>query len=422
MSTTTKKAAATKAVVDETPEAPATKAPRKAGAAKKAPARQTKPKPFSFSAERAALQAAVTMATKAVGSAGSMPALACLHLEVKGNQLTVAGTNLDTAITSRIEVNGGGDGAVLVPARLLGEIVRKCPEVVAVASVGDNLRVKSGEFRADLHTLPEADWPEWGRTAESEGKPTTHDAVLLAAAMSKAVVSASSDAARPILTGVLFTPMGKELRLVSTDSYRLGVYDVHVPNLGVLANVGAQAVRYVLGCMAPGIDTLEVHADASSVSFVVGAHTVRTRRIEGDYPNYVNLLPASMPSSARVNRLALLAAVERTATVLEKGAAIRCEVKDGKLVLAAASDTTGRAGQPVDATIEGEDMLIGFNPQYLADGLRALPDDEVVMSYTDGLKPVIFRNAGTMDDTYLLMPVRVPPAQSDAKPAAAKSA
>ena len=231
--------------------------------------------------------------------------------------------------------------------------------------------------------------------------------------MKQVVRAASGDDARPILTGVLMSAEDGGLRLVATDSYRLAVRDL--PEATVLSEgqkvlVPSRALDELARVLGDS-EEVTVRLGEREVSFDVtvddGAVQVTTRLIEGEFPNYRQLIPSSYPNQLTIGREPLLEAVRRVKLMARDTTPLRITQKSDCVELMAVTQDVGQAQEEVDAQYNGDELTVAFNPDYLIQGLEAAPGDEVVLETLDALKPAVLRSSEGGDFLYLLMPVRV---------------
>lgn len=361
--------------------------------------------------ERDVLVDALSTAGRAVaGRSGALPVLSGVRLEVAGDGLTVTGTDLDLTITVAATVAGSVDGVVVAPGRLVTDIVRALePGAVTLEADEDELRITSGRSAFTVRTHPAADFP---RLPAPSGDSVDLGAEGLVEALRQVVRAASGEESRPILTGVLLAAEADGLRLVATDSYRLAVRDL--PGTSVLAEgqkvlVPSRALgelqRLLGGAAGAGI---ALRLGAHDVTFSTGAVSLTSRLIEGEFPNYRQLIPADYPNRLVVGREPLLEAVRRVKLLARDATTpVRISLRSDGIELTVITTDWGTATEDVDAKYEGAEMTVAFNPNYLIDGVEACTGEEVVLDTLDALKPATLRPATGEGYLYLLMPVRV---------------
>jgi DNA polymerase-3 subunit beta len=365
--------------------------------------------PVKFRCEREALaEALATAGRAATGRTGALPVLSGLRLELSGDQLTVTGTDLDLTIQLSVTVGGDRDGGVVLPARLASDIVRSLGAGKVEVSVDDDdVSISGGRSQFSVRPLSLDDYPKLA-------VPTTSSVTLPAAAFGEAlrqvVRAASTDEARPILTGVLLAAEAEGLRMVATDSYRLAVRDL--PGQQVLGHdqkvlVPGRALNE-LARLVGGGDELTMRLGDRDATFEVGGTRLSTRLIEGEFPNYRQLIPASHPNTLTVEREPLLEAIRRVKILARDATPVRLQLGGDTLRLTAITQDVGNASEELDATYEGTELTVAFNPDYLAAGVEACAGDSITLSTLDALKPAVVRGVGHDDYLYLLMPVRVP--------------
>jgi DNA polymerase-3 subunit beta len=338
-----------------------------------------------------------------------MPVLSGLRLSLSGNELELVGTDLELTIRVKIPVEADGEGSAVVPSRLFSEIVHKLEgDTVRVDFADDDAHIEAGRFATTLRTLSATEFP---RLPTSSDGGVRVDAAAFAEALRQVVPAASRDDARPILTGVLLTAAGGGLRLVATDSYRLAMRDLQGVSMldeGQKVLVAAKGLGEVQRLLS-GSGEIEVVLGEREVLFRVGGTEITTRLIEGDFPNYQQLIPSGYPNNLRVPREALQAAVNRVRLVGQRSdaAPIRLAMSAEGLELSATAQDVGEAHESVEAKYEGTDLTVAFNSQFLLDGIDAAASDEVVIESIDPLKPAVLKATDTPEFLYLLMPVRI---------------
>lgn len=370
---------------------------------------------MKFRCERDALTEAVGLAARAVATRpGAHPALTGIEIQAAEGCVELQGSDLDLAIRVRVPAEVGDRGRVVVPARLFEGVVNRLRAgTVAVEIEGEDVCVTGGSARVVVRVLPADEFP---RFVEPEGSRTEIEAGPFLDALRQVIPAASRDDARPILTGVLLASTAGGLRLVATDSYRLAVRDVaglSLTEAGGQVLVGARELGEVQRTFDAG--RLEVVAGEREVQFSDATRWVRARRIEGDFPNYEQLIPAGYPNRLTVAKSVLEEAIRLMQTIGERDTTpVRFSISTAGVEIAARSQDRAEASEVLDAKYEGNDVQVAFNPQFLLDGVLAVGGDEVMIELVDNdpqanvvLKPALIRGTDGSDFRYILMPVRV---------------
>lgn len=367
---------------------------------------------MKFRCERDVLADAVGSAGRAATNrTGTLPVLAGVRLAVAGDVLTVTGTDLELTITQTVEVGGDRDGAAVVPARLVGDIVKALPagavEVELGDGDGDEMSISAGRSQFSVRPLSLDDYPA---QADPSGDAVTLTADAMADALRQVVRAASTDDARAVLTGVLLASEDDGVRMVATDSYRLAVRDLDESSMlgsGQKVLIPGRALselQRVLG------DTKEltVRFGEREATFEADGVRLTTRLIEGEFPNYRNLLPSSYPNLLTVQKDTIIEAIRRVKILAQDSTPVRLTLGGDTVQLTAITQDVGNAAEEIDASYDGTEMTIAFNPDYLASGIDAIDADDVTLATMDPMKPAVLRGAGQEQYLYLLMPVRVP--------------
>ncbi|MCU1351027.1 MAG: dnaN [Acidimicrobiales bacterium] len=364
---------------------------------------------MKFRCERDVLVEALGAAGRAVANrGGALPVLSGVRAELEGDRLKLTGSDLELTIAFELTVAGAADGVAVLPSRVTTELVRSLESgSVEVSIDGEEAHITSGRFQSAIRLLPADEFPRLALPAD--------DAVTLAAAdfaeaLHQVVPAASADDARPILTGVLMAAEEGGLRLVATDSYRLAVRDL--PGASVLREgqsvlVPSRALRE-LERLLGSAEEVTLRLGEREATFEVGGVRLTTRLIEGEFPNYRGLIPASHPNRLTVGREALVEAVRRVKLMArEPNTPVRLAMSADGLELVAITQDVGQAHEQLDATYDGAELTVAFNPEYLLNGVEVTPGDEISLDTVDAQKPAVIRASGGTEFLYLLMPVRV---------------
>lgn len=365
---------------------------------------------MKFRCDRDALSEALQTVQRGVSSRPGIPALTGVLLEASPEgRLMLSTTDLEVSARLSIDVQVGEAGVALVPARLLGDTVKSLSDApVDVETDRTQARIRCSAYEGSLRLLPAEDFPG---LQEPGGTHVEAEAGAFAEAVSQVARAASRDEARPVLTGVLVEISREGCVLVATDSYRLAVRDLVATADGEAKAIVPERALSEAGRAAAAAEKgkIDIYLDDAQVSFRVGGLTLTSRLIEGEFPNYHQLLPDAHESRLTVSRQQLLDAVRRVGLLARDTTPVRLEFNALGVKLSSSSPDLGQAVEAVEARYEGDDLTVAFNPQYLIDGLTAAVGESIRLDVRDGLKPGVVR--GDSDGfTYLVMPVRLPAA------------
>jgi len=368
--------------------------------------------PMKLSISRDTFLAALQVVGRAVSSRSTLPSLSGVKLTATSDELTLAATDTELGLTMNVaEVAVETEGTLLLPGRLLGDVVRSLPsgEVsLALRSEQRDVELTAGGARFHLRTLPAEDFP---RLPESTGEVAKLPAGPLAETIDRVARAASRDEVRPILTGVLVQAEGTTLTMVATDSYRLSVkhteLDQALPD-SIEANVPARALRELARIVAQEEpDDVSISLARNQAVFQAGSVVLFSRLIEGQFPSWRQLVPESFEHEVRLPREELLEVARRISQLAQRNAPLRFAFAEGELTLAAETPEVGDASEALPAPYSGEPLEIAFNPQFLIEGLESVDGDELAIKLSSPLRPGLLQPVGREDFSYLVMPIRL---------------
>jgi DNA polymerase-3 subunit beta len=339
--------------------------------------------------------------------------LANVLLRTEDAGLKLTATNLEIGITYWVPGKIETDGATTVPARLLADLVSSLPgaEKVDLELQGtDTLHLRCGRFATHVKGIDADEFP----TIQTAGeRPTTRiSQKVLKKALEETIFAAASDEARPILTGVLARFEGSRLTLAAADNYRIAVRTIDIldPVEAASVVIPARALAELSRILADTDDAVElVLAQArNQVLFHLDGVDLVSRLIDGQFPNYQQVLPASHASRAEFDREELLRAVRPAALIASSSANIvKLEVGgEGAAVTVTATAEVGDYTGDVEGAVEGDPTTIAFNARYLADVLGNVSADRFSLELNGPLSPGVFRPVGDADYVHVVMPVR----------------
>jgi DNA polymerase III subunit beta len=359
--------------------------------------------------QREELSQKLAVVARAVSTRASVQILSGVLLRAESGRLHLAATDMELSLRSSLEAQVDGDGAVVVPGRLLVDLVRLLPdsEVTIEHRADENVvRVTSGPSSSTLHTYAAEDFP---RLPDLDTVGTfTVDRESLLDTVSRVARSASRDESRPVLTGILVRFEAGKLVMAATDSYRLSVKETDlagdVPELEAIIPARALAE---LARIAQGGDSVELGVHENQVVFAADDVWLTTRRIDGQFPNYKQLLPETFEHELTLPRNELLDVVRRVGVMVQRTSPIQLRFAEGELTVFARTQDVGEAKESVPVQFSGEAMEIGFNAEFLREGIESISADDLRLKLISPLRPAVIEG-GEDDPTYLIMPIRLP--------------
>jgi DNA polymerase-3 subunit beta len=370
--------------------------------------------------ERDVLAEAVAWTARALPARPTVPVLAGIRLHA-GADLTLSSFDYDVSAQATVPVTADEEGSVLVSGRLLAEISRSLPaRPVQISSEGGRAVLTCGSATFTLLTMPQEEYPALPEMPQAAGSVGSD---AFATAVSQSAIAAGRDDTLPALTGVRIEIEGDTLTLISTDRYRLAVRELRWtparPDLSAAVLVPAKALAETARSLTAGAEVaiaLALPGDDGPggdgmIGFEGAGRRTTTRLLGGEFPRYQNLLPSNLTATAELSTSLLSESVKRVALVAERNTAVHLAFTSGQLVLEAGSGDEAQAQEILEASYEGDDLAIAFNPQYLLDGLAAIDSDTVRISFTEPGKPALITGKpapdGNPDYRYLLMPIRI---------------
>jgi DNA polymerase-3 subunit beta len=356
---------------------------------------------------REELSHALGIVSRGVSTRTTVQILAGILLEAADGKLRLAATDMELSLRSSLEATIETEGSAVVPGRLLLDIARLLPE--AEVSLEHRLEeavveVRSGSASYRLHTYNPEDFP---RLPDTQVERHEVDRQTLLETVARVSRSASRDESRPVLTGVLVHFEPGKLVMAATDSYRLSVKETAlegtVPELEAI--VPARALGELARIAGEGEKlTLGVHEN--QVVFGSGDAWLTTRRIDGQFPNYKQLVPEAFEHEVALPRDELLDVVRRVSVMAQRNSPLRLRFAEGELTISAQTQDVGEARESLPVSFGAEALEIGFNAEFLRDGVESVTGEQVRLKLISPLRPAVLQ--GESDDfLYLIMPIRL---------------
>jgi DNA polymerase III subunit beta len=354
------------------------------------------------------LTRALGIVSRGVSTRTTVQILAGILLQASEGRLDLAATDMELSLRTSLEAQVESDGSVVVPGRLLLELARLLPD--ADVSIEHKLEeaaveVRSGSATYRLHTYNAEDFPRLPEAAAADRHEVDRETLLETVA--RVSRSASRDESRPVLTGVLMRFEPGKLVMAATDSYRLSVKETEVegsvPELEAI--VPARALGE-LARIAQAGEGIELGVHENQVVFSTGDALLTTRRIDGQFPNYKQLVPETFDHELSLPREEVLDVVRRVAVMAQRNSPLRLRFGDGELTVSAQTQDVGEARESLPVPFSGEPLEIGFNAEFLRDGVESVTGDQLRLKLISPLRPAVLQ--GEDDDfLYLIMPIRL---------------
>jgi DNA polymerase-3 subunit beta len=367
---------------------------------------------LKLTTKREDLVSKLSIVSRAVSTRAATQALSGVLVSAADGRVTLSATDLDMGLETTLAADVASEGAVLLPGRLFAEVARSLADPTVEIETREaerDVEIRSGSSSFHLRVLAAEDFPKLPQpSAESSLKIA---AEALGEGIELVARAASRDDMRPVLTGVFVTGSGSEMTMVATDSYRLAVKRTELESdLGgeIEANIPARALRELARILATeGVEQVVISLLSNQAVFEAGSIVLTTRLIDGQFPNFRQLLPESYEHDVRLPRADLLEVARRVSQLAQRNAPLRVSFAPGELTVAAETPDVGDAVETMPAAFEGEPLEIGFNPEFLKEGIESVTGDEILVRLISPLRPGLLQPVEGEDFRYLVMPIRL---------------
>jgi DNA polymerase-3 subunit beta len=355
------------------------------------------------------LVGALGIVSRAVSTRTSVQILSGILLEAQGEELRLAATDMELSLRATVPAQLDGDGAIVLPGKTFADIARLLPadEVTIEHKPTESVvHVTSGSASYTLHTYNPEDFPRLPELGAAETFSVDRESLL--ETITRVARAASRDESRPVLTGILVSFTGGKIVMAATDSYRLAVKETELagstPELEAI--VPSRALQELARIASSG-DAVEVGVHENQVLFSTDGAWLTTRRIDGQFPNYRQLLPEQFEHELAIPRQEVLEVVRRASVMIQRATPLQLRFAEGELTVIARTHEVGESKESMPVAFSGETLEIGFNADFLRDGLESIDGDDVRFKLISPLRPAVLQ--GEDDDfTYLVMPIRLP--------------
>jgi DNA polymerase-3 subunit beta len=377
-----------------------------------------------FRIDRDALADAVAWTARTLPVRPPVPVLAGMLIDAgpgpgDDHQLSLSAFDYEVSAQVSTDVDVEEAGKALVSGRLIAEICRSLPpHPVELTTDGSKVMLSCGSAKFTLLTMPVEDYPSLPEMPPAAGSVGSDE---FAAAVGQVAVAAGRDDTIPMLTGVRVEIEGETVTLASTDRYRLAVRELHWkperPDFSAIALVPAKTLADTAKSLTTGAEVSIALSGTGGtgegmIGFSGGGRRTTSRLLDGDFVKYRSLLPSEYAGLAEIQCGPFVEAVKRVSLVAERNTPVRLSFRQGEVVLEAGTGDEAQAVEALEATLEGDDINIAFNPGFLLDGLTAIDSDVARLSFTTPTKPAVLTgkpadDGGTPNYRYLIMPVRL---------------
>ena len=376
---------------------------------------------MKFSVLQEELTRGLSIVSRAVSPRSTLPVLSNILVATDGGRLRLSATNLELGITSWINANIEEEGSITVPARTFTDLVSTLPPEkmdITLDPGNQTLNVRSGKLNTDIKCIDAQEFPPMpSPDQEPEVELNVAD---LREMIHQVVFAASKDEARPILTGVLLTAENEELTMAAADGFRLSVRTASLSNpIGkpIKAVIPARALSELARISEDGSEviTMSLPPGRGQVIFRTQNTEVVSQLIEGTFPDYKQIIPKGHQTRTLLSTSAFLKACKQAEIFAREGSLIAQinitpgseDMEPGEVEISGQSEETGSSQSILDATIEGEDLIIAFNVRYLREVLDVISTPNVALETTKPTSPGVIRPVGEEDFLHVIMPMHL---------------
>jgi DNA polymerase-3 subunit beta len=364
------------------------------------------------------LQKGIQTILSAVPIKGTMPILSNVLLEARDTKLDLTATDLDVGIKCSIPAEIVDPGSITVNAKKLSDICRELPDASVDIETDENHRVilvcKKSQFK--IHGMAKDDYPILPEVKKDN--PLKLKALVLQEMIRKTIFAVSLDETRYVLNGVLFELTKDQMRMVATDGHRLAWvkkkadYTKLPENRSVIIPTKAlNEVSRITADVFKGQEeeaVVEIFSTENQMKFLMGGVELVTRLLEGQFPNYEQVIPKETDKQATMSVPELTAATKRVSILAsDKSYSIRFKIQKGKITISSKTPDMGEAKEDLDIQYEGEETTIAYNAKYVLDALKNLGNEQVELQFTQPLNPCIFKSKADADYLCVIMPMRI---------------
>jgi len=363
---------------------------------------------MKFSVSKEKLLAGLQTVQNVVSTRTTLPILSNVLLQASGDQLRLTTTDLDVGVSGAVSAQIEKPGATTLPARRLATIVRELPaaEILVEVDSKNVASIRCGQSFFKILGLPEEEFPPLPKFNDS--RTFTISQQLLRDALRKTSYAISTDETRYVLNGILFSFKENKLTLVATDGRRLALVDLELefPRSQETDIIVPTKAVTELGRLLGDEGDVRLSVEENQVSFQIGDTLLASKLIEGNYPNYRQVIPGDAKERVTLEREQFLNAVHRVSLLSsEKSNSVKLVFSKNNIEIAANTPDVGEARESLAVAYKGREFSIAFNPEFLQAPLRVLTNEEVYLDLIDEMSPGVIKIQSPF--LYVLMPMRI---------------
>ncbi|MBU1137138.1 DNA polymerase III subunit beta [Patescibacteria group bacterium] len=358
---------------------------------------------------------ALNIAGRIIGRNLTLPILNNILLSIDNNKLKISSTNLEVGINTWVSGKVEEEGSITVPAKIMSDFINNLPnKKIEIKTKGNQLTIKCEKLKAVLNGLPADDYPIIPKIKD---KPIVKiNGNILKDCFSQVVGMASISESRPEISGILMKFNSKSIKLVATDSFRLAEKNIEIENKiekDTFIIIPQRTIQEIIRILSEKEDEsdqeISIVLSNNQILFDLGNTQVISRLIDGQYPDYQQIIPNKTQTRLIVDRKELINSVRIASLFSGKTNNIKVEIDPSKAVLEISSKNAdiGENKSQIKAEIDGDKLEVFFNHHYLLDGLNNIFSDKIEIGLNDSFKPVLIRPVGDINYTYIIMPIRV---------------
>ncbi len=360
-----------------------------------------------FKVDKSDLLNGIQVVQNIVTGRATLPILSNILLETQANNLRLIATDLDIGISCVVSVNIIEEGAITLSAKRFSDIIKELPDsqVDIVVKKNNQVDIECEKCKFKLMGLPKDEFPKFPEFKDKEAIPIEQS--ILKEMLELTSFAVSHEETRYILNGILLEIKDELIRIVATDGRRLALRENHLTTptkKEIKVIIPIKAIQELNRNLKTEGEVLLV-LGANQILFDIDKTLIVSRLIEGEFPNYSQVIPKPVENKLVLNRENFLSAIRRANLLSTPDfQAIKFEVFKNKMVISKSTPDVGESREELDMNYIGKELIVGFNPHYLIDVLKNLPEEEISLELTDADKPGVIRSQGYL---YLVLPMRI---------------